>query len=76
MLLEARPHLDSTFGNGVIKKLEIIQDDEGYDTLYCSVIVTGSVTEARSSLRHFDEQWWVEHCNQVNGKLNFDFELG
>jgi hypothetical protein len=76
LLIEARSHLDRAFGNEAIKKLEIIRDDEGYETLYCSVIVTGGVGEARFSLQTFDDQWWVERCNQVNGKLNFDFELG
>jgi hypothetical protein len=75
-LLEARKPLEAAFGSEAIKKLEIIRDDEGYETLFCSVILTGSVIDARASLRSFDEQWWVERCNQVNGKLNFDFELG
>ncbi len=75
MLLEARKHLDKAFGNEAIKKLEIIRDDEGSETLFCSVIVRDNLRQAKVALRRFDDEWWLERIGKVAGTLNFDIEL-
>ena len=74
-LLEARKHLDAEFGQDSIKKLEIIRDDEGSETLFCSVVVRDNLRQAKVALRRFDDRWWLERIGKVAGKLNFDIEL-
>jgi len=75
LLLEAREPLASAFGEATVKKLILVEDDEGFVTLFCSVLVPGSSDEARRALDLFDESWWLAHSHQAGGKLNFDFEL-
>jgi hypothetical protein len=75
LLLDAVEHLDSAFGHNAIKNLQIIQDDDGFENLHCGIVFTGSATDARGSLRKFDADWWLQHCQQSAGKLVFDFEL-
>ena len=74
-LLEARAPLTSAFGEAAVKKLTLVEDDEGFVTLYCLILVPGGLEEARRALNSFDESWWLARCGQLGGKLNFDFEL-
>ena len=74
-LLEARRPLTSAFGEATVKKLTLVEDDEGYVTLFCLVLVPGSLHEARRALDSFDESWWLARSHKAGGKLNFDFEL-
>ncbi len=75
LLLEAREPLNTAFGGAAMKTLTLVRDDEGFDALFCLVMVPGDMQEARRALRSFDEQWWLAHSAQAGGKLNFDFEL-
>jgi hypothetical protein len=75
LLAEAREPLVAAFGERAVKKLSLVEDDEGSETLFCSVGVSGSLDEARRALRSFDQGWWLDRCANVSGKLNFDFEL-
>ena len=75
LLLEAREPLNAAFGEGAVKKLTLLEDDEGFTTLVCLVLVAGDMPVARLALRSFDEQWWLARAGQAGGKLNFDFEL-
>jgi len=75
LLLEAREPLNAAFGEGAVKKLTLVEDDEGFTALFCLVLVTGDMRAARLALRSFDEQWWLARSGQAGGKLNFDFEL-
>jgi hypothetical protein len=74
-LLEARGPLTSAFGEAAVKKLTLVEDDEGFVTLFCLILVPGSLEEARRALNSFDESWWLARSGQVGGKLNFDFDL-
>jgi len=74
-LLEARGPLTSAFGEAALKKLALVEDDEGFVTLFCFVQFPGSLEEARRALNLFDEQWWLTRSHAAGGKLNFDFEL-
>jgi len=74
-LLEARGPLTSAFGEAAVKKLSLVEDDEGFVTLFCFVLLPGSLEEARRALNLFDEQWWLTRSHEAGGKLNFDFEL-
>jgi hypothetical protein len=74
LLLQARKPLSEAFGD-VTKRLSLVSDDEGFETLFCSVITTAPLEDARRTLAAFDDNWWVDRSGQVVGKLNFDFEL-
>jgi hypothetical protein len=75
LLLEAYEPLNAAFGESAVKRLSLIEDDEGFSTLFCLVSVTGDLDEARRALRSFDQSWWLANCNRPAGKLNFDFDL-
>ncbi len=75
LLLQARAPLMDAFGETAIKRLSVLEDDEGSETLVCLTGMSGSVDEARLALRSFDRYWWLAHCGRAGGKLNFDFDL-
>ena len=75
LLLEARGPLTSSFGEAAVKKLTLVEDDEGFVTLFCLILVPDGMEEARQALDSFDESWWLARSGQVGGKLNFDFDL-
>ena len=75
LLLQAQEPLNAAFGEGAVKRLALVDDDEGFDTLFCLILVSGDMNEARLALRSFDQHWWLARFDQAAGKLNFDFEL-
>jgi len=75
LLLEAREPLNGAFGEGTVKKLTLTEDDEGFETLFCLILIPGDMRAARLALKSFDEHWWLTHSGKPSGKLNFDFEL-
>jgi hypothetical protein len=75
ILLDAREALSAAFGERPIKTLTLVRDDEGFDTLFCLVMVPGDMQEARHALESFDQRWWLARSAEAAGKLNFDFQL-
>jgi len=75
ILLEARGPVASAFGEAAVKKLTLVEDDEGFVTLFCLILFPGRLEEARRALSSFDEGWWLARSHEAGGKLNFDFEL-
>jgi len=75
LLLQAKGPLNKAFGKTAVKQLHLVRDNEGFETLYCLVMVSGDAREARRSLKAFDERWWLARSDQAGGRLNFDFEL-
>ena len=75
LLLHALAPLNAVFGEKTLKTLKLVRDDEGFEALFCLVMTTGEMESERQALRRFDEQWWLAHTRQAQGKLNFDFEL-
>ena len=75
ILLQAREALNAAFSEDAVKTIRLVRDDEGFETLFCLVMVPGDMDDARRALRSFDQQWWLSHSSQAAGKLNFDFEL-
>jgi hypothetical protein len=75
LLLEACGPLTSAFGEAAVKKLTLVEDDEGFVTLFCLILFPGGLEEARRALNSFDESWWLARAGQVGGKLKFDFDL-
>jgi hypothetical protein len=72
---EAREPLTRAFGEATVKKLTLVEDDEGFVTLFCLILTPWSLEEAQRELNSFDESWWLAHAYEAYGKLNFDFEL-
>jgi hypothetical protein len=75
LLLQARDPLFAAFGETAVKRLSVLEDDEGCETLFCSIGISGSMNEARRALKSFDQSWWLAHCSKASGKLNFDLDL-
>jgi hypothetical protein len=75
ILLQSEGHLDAAFGRSSVKTLNIIDDDEGYRTLFCFVAFPGTLADAQAALRSFDCDWWLKNSRRFGSKLNFDFEL-
>jgi len=75
LLLQAAGPLNVAFGPPSVKVLSLVTDDEGSQTLFCLVLASADLETARHSLEVFDRIWWLSHCHEVAGILNFDFEL-
>lgn len=75
ILQQAREPLDAAFGEATVKKLTLTEDDEGFETLFCLILIPGDMPKARLALKSFDEQWWLARSGLAGGKLNFDIEL-
>jgi hypothetical protein len=75
LLKQARDPINKAFGEKAVKTLTVVEDDEGFRTLFCLVMIPGDMQEARNALKAFDEEWWLQYSPKVSGKLNFDFEL-
>lgn len=75
LLVQASGPLEEAFTKDTVKKLSLVRDEEGFETLFCLAMVSGELQPARLALQAFDDQWWLDYSAQVDGKLNFDFEL-
>lgn len=75
LLTQAREPLSAAFGETTVNKLTLVEDDEGFTTLFCFVLFPGSLNEAKRALDLFDESWWLAHVHEGAGRVNFDFEL-
>jgi hypothetical protein len=75
LLLQAIQPLNDAFTSQRIKVLSLVCDDEGFETLFCLVMITGNMEQARQALQRFDQNWWLSRSNIAAGRLNFDFEL-
>lgn len=75
LLLDARQALDDAFGKDAIKSLSLVQDDEGFETLFCLVRTRAQLEIATHALQVFDESWWLARSAEAAGKVNFDFDL-
>jgi hypothetical protein len=74
ILVESKAHIDAAFGE-CEKALRLVDDPEGYQFLFCSVIWRGSIEDAQKALRSFDDNWWLDRAGEFSGRLLFDFEL-
>jgi hypothetical protein len=70
VLQEAREPINRAFGNSTVKTLTIVEDDEGFRTLFCLVMVPRDLELARNALRLFDQSWWSHRARKFIGKLN------
>lgn len=76
LLCEAIAHLNSSFGGDSIKRIEVVDSDEGASIRVLARIMTGGLSEADAALRDFDEKWWLLNCHRSDGSLVFDYEIG
>jgi hypothetical protein len=75
LLLEAVPHLKTSFGQEVILQLRLSWEDDSSRTLYGVVPWLGTLTEARAALDLFDDAWWKENSHRAGGRIVFDYQL-
>lgn len=75
ILTQASEPINRAFGTAPAKKLTLVEDDEGVRTLFCLVMISGDMHQAREALKAFDYEWWFQQSRKLSGKLNFDFEL-
>lgn len=75
VLLEAQSQLECHFGANPQVVLEVVSDPEGErDELSAYVRTSASVDESLARLDRFDEEWFLDQLDRVNGQLNFDLE--
>lgn len=75
VLLEAQSQLECHFGANPQVVLEIVSDPEGErDELFAYVRTCASVDDSLARLDRFDEEWFLDQIDRVNGQLNFDLE--
>jgi len=75
VLLRSEKHINDAFGESSLKTLTIVEDDEGYRTLFCLIVFSGTLAQAQEALGSFDRNWWLKNARKFGSKLNFDFEL-
>ena len=75
VLMEAQSQLECHFGADPQVVLEVVSDPEGErDELFAYVRTSVSVGESLARLDRFDEEWFLDQLDRVNGQLNFDLE--
>ncbi|MDE3197484.1 MAG: hypothetical protein KGN84_14130 [Acidobacteriota bacterium] len=75
LLLESIPELKRVFGQETVFQLRASMDGFGSLSLYAVAIWPGTVTEVRSALARFDDEWWLPRSNRAGGYLTFTYEL-
>lgn len=76
LLWEALAQLDSSFGTGSIKKVEVIPSDEDSLIRVVACNPSSGPADAEAELRNFVRQWWLHNCHRSDGSLVFDYESG
>ena len=74
-LLDSVPQLRISFGSECLFRLELPNDDDGYQTMYVVAIWSGSVQSAVHALRQFEETWWLDHMKPSTAELAFVYEI-
>lgn len=74
LLFQAQAKLAEIFGAESPKLLDLYRDEEGSETLYCLLLAAGDPIPLSEGLGRFDEEWWLVHCGEARGLLNFDIE--
>lgn len=67
--------IDRIFGLACVKTLRVLQDEEGTETLLCSIATQNNLAGARQQLRVFDQEWWLAKVPALIGRLTIDFDL-
>lgn len=74
VLVRAIDPIQKAFGTSTLRKLTILEDDDGDRTLFCLVAFPGTLEDAQTALDSFDRDWWVSNAKYAS-KLNFDYRL-
>jgi hypothetical protein len=75
LLLQASERLIAIFGFDCPKMLQVFDDEEEFKTLFCLLVIKGDPTPRFEGLEEFDRNWWLSHCGEARGLLNFDIEI-
>ena len=72
-LLPALAQARRYFGETTQVGLEVVQDPEDGDRkLFAYILTPLPVAEALARRDQFDNEWWLEACDQTQGQLIFD----
>jgi hypothetical protein len=72
---ESQPALVSCFERPVDIVLELIVDPEdGHEHLVGWIQSTDAVNKALEKLERFDEDWFLDHINDIGDKFSFNLE--
>lgn len=76
-LIEAHPYVSKYFGDHPQIALELISDPEidGSEQLFAYIVTSLPVAEALERLNNFDEEWFIEQFDRVDGLFNFNLEI-
>ena len=77
VLLAAYPYLINAFGYPPQIRLEIVRDPEAaqVEQLIAYIITSLPVEQALAHLDQFDERWFLNQVDQVDGNFNFNLEI-
>jgi hypothetical protein len=65
LLLEASAHIDEAFGAGRVKAVRLVHDDVEGTSVFGIVFWPESAESGKEALARFDEDWWLQNCNQA-----------
>jgi hypothetical protein len=76
IVIEARPHILNAFGQTSQVRMLMVKDPEisNFEELIAYIITDLSVNQALDSLDRFDNQWFLNQLDRLDG--NFSFNLG
>ena len=74
-LQESYYYLYKFFGPNAKHILEVVSDPENnHQTLFVFIHTSLSINKALAKLDKFDDEWFLDHFDQVDGDLNFNLE--
>lgn len=74
-LIDAYPVINNIFGEHLLRvELEVVKDRDanGSPELFACIHTDQDAHEALQSLDRFDDEWFLEHSEVADGKLNFN----
>jgi len=75
-LQDSYKYLVKIFGQTTRYVLELATDPEhDHQTLFVYIRTPLSVGEAQARLDAFDDQWFLDHVDEIGDRLNFNLEI-
>jgi hypothetical protein len=74
LLIEAFPYMSRAFAGAAIL-LDLMNEEESSQTINALALWWGKREEARTALRKFDREWWLDNIGKANGRIVFDYQI-
>lgn len=77
VLIEAHSHIIDSFGDTAQIRIQIVKDPEAsdFEELIAYIITGLPVPRALESLDQFDNQWFLDQVDRLDGNFNFCLEI-